>query len=108
MQGDRAYNGSVKYVKHQKHGQSASLFFLLTPLIWRNSHFVTTGQVPAKDISPSVLMGCTGNALATGIDAPPEPKVSPILRRFPVPLIGGGTGDSSKQSLYICPWNSVI
>src|SRR5258708_11424174 len=99
MQADRAYNGSVKYVKHQKHGQSASLFFLLTPLIWRNSHFVTTGQVPAKDISPSVLMGCTGNALATGIDAPPEPKVSPIPD--PCHLISGGTGDNQKPSLYV-------
>jgi hypothetical protein len=33
-------------------------------------------------------MGCTGNALATGIDAPPHPKVSSFLK----PVIGGGTG----------------
>ena len=78
MQADKAYNGSAKYVKHQKLDQSASLFFLLTPQVRRNSSFVATGQVPAKDISPSILMGCTGNALATGIDAPPDPKVSSI------------------------------
>jgi hypothetical protein len=40
-------------------------------------------------------MGCTGNSLATGIDAPPEPKVSPIPDL--VPVVGGGIGDSQNR-----------
>jgi hypothetical protein len=44
MQADRAYNGSAKYVKHQKLDQSASLFFLLTPTRWRNPHSLRQGK----------------------------------------------------------------
>jgi len=40
-------------------------------------------------------MGYTGNSLATGIDAPPEPKVSPIPDL--VPVVGGGIGDSQNR-----------
>jgi len=104
MQADKAYNGSVKYVKRQKLDQSASfIFFLLTPQIGE-FHLNATGQVPAKDVSPSILMGCTGNALATGIDAPLGPKVSLIPDS--VPVVSGGTG-GGRNAAPVCPWNYV-
>jgi predicted RNA-binding protein (virulence factor B family) len=77
MQADRAYNGSAKYVKHQKLDQSASLLFLLTPPNGEILTFCDTtnpGQIPKSFSS----YGLYGNALATGIDAPPDPKVSSI------------------------------
>src|ERR1700690_4339663 len=94
MQADRAYNGSAKYVKHQKLDQSASLFFLLTPATGELLTSLPQGKSRPDFLSPSVLMGCTGNALATGIDAPPGPKVSSISDR--VPLVSGGTGELPK------------
>jgi hypothetical protein len=44
-------------------------------------------------------MGCTGNALATGIDAPLEPKVSPI--RIRSQLSAEVLGMAKKPSLYV-------
>jgi hypothetical protein len=104
MPADRAYNGSVKYVKHQKLDQSASLFLSPDCVNPANPHFYTTGQVPAKDITPSILMGCTGNALATGIDAPLEPKVSliPIRSHLSAEVLG------APKTVPICSWNYVI
>jgi len=49
-------------------------------------------------------MGCTGNALATGIDAPLGPKVSLIPDS--VPVVSGGTG-GGRNAAPVCPWNYV-
>src|SRR6185503_12667837 len=91
MQADRAYNGSARYVKHQKLDPSASLFFLLTR---QNGEILTSCDRtnPGQFLKSFSSYGLYGNALATGIDAPPRPKVSSIR----IPLICGGTGNAPK------------
>ena len=63
MQADKAYNGSAKYVKHQKLDQNASLFFLLTP---RNGEILTSydraspGQICKSFNSYGLYGKCSG------------------------------------------------
>src|ERR1700733_9810730 len=95
MQADRAYNGSAKYVKHQKLDQSASLFVSPDCVNPAKSPLLHDRAGPSQRYKSFNSYGLYGKC--SGYWYRCSARAESFSDSYPVPLVSGGTGGAKNR-----------